>query len=56
MARLYNLPYFGLKVVTDLMDLDRKPGDQLSENITVAASVLTKAAIRLLNDELVTRY
>lgn len=50
MAHLYKLPYYGLKAVTDLMDLDRKPGEQLSENITAVVAKLTQAAARVLND------
>lgn len=52
MAHLHGLPYYGLKAVTDLMDLDYKAGEQFNANFNKVVGALTGAAVKLLNDSL----
>lgn len=50
MASLHGLPYYGLKSVTDLMDLPHKTGEQFHNNFDRVVAVLTEGALRLLAD------
>lgn len=54
-ASLHGLPYYGLKAVTDLVDLPHKTGEQFQNNFKKVVAVLTHGALSLLNDDSIER-
>jgi 5'-methylthioadenosine nucleosidase len=53
LANIYGIPFYSIKGVTDLMDVDRKAGEQFNENFADLVEAISSAATRLINEILV---
>lgn len=49
LSQIYGIPFYSLKGVTDLMDANRKTGEQFEENFATVVEMISTAAIRLID-------
>lgn len=49
-SEIHGLPFYSIKGVTDLMDLDEKAGDQFQANFDRLVESISEAAIRLISE------